>query len=80
LLTCKQFLQELSDFLDESVGPDERRKLEEHINACPNCWVVTDTTKKTIQVYKSSEPVPLPQDVRKRLMAAIERKMASKRC
>jgi len=81
LLTCKQFLAELSDFLDEALGREERKKLEEHINQCPNCWVIADTTRKTIEVYKSSEPVQIPNDMRSRLMKALERKMASvKKC
>ena len=79
MLTCKQFLAELSDFLDESIGPDERKKLEDHINACPNCWVIADTTRKTIEVYKCSEPVAISADLRTRLMKALERKMAAKR-
>jgi anti-sigma factor RsiW len=72
-------LSELSDFLDESLGVAERQKLEEHINACPNCWVIADTTRKTIQVYKCHEPVTIPTEVRSRLMKALEKKMASKR-
>ena len=79
MLTCKQFLAELSDYLDESIGPDERKKLEEHINACPNCWVMADTTRKTIQVYKCSEPVQIPDDLRVRLAKALEKKMADRR-
>ena len=79
MLTCKQFLAELSDYLDEALGLDERKKLEEHINACPNCWVIADTTRKTIEVYKCSEPVDIPSDLRTRLMKALERKIASKR-
>jgi anti-sigma factor (TIGR02949 family) len=79
LLTCKQFLAELSDFLDEALGLEERKKLEDHINKCPNCWVIADTTRKTIEVYKCSEPVQIPTDIRSRLMKALERKMASKK-
>jgi Putative zinc-finger len=79
LLTCKQFLSELSDFLDESLGVAERQKLEEHINACQNCWVIADTTRKTIQVYKCHEPVSIPTEIRSRLMRALEKKMAAKR-
>jgi anti-sigma factor (TIGR02949 family) len=79
LLTCKQFLAELSDFLDESLGADERKKLEDHINACPNCWVIADTTRKTIQVYKCHEPVSIPSEVRSRLMKALEKRMAARR-
>ena len=81
MLTCKQFLAELSDYLDESIGIEERKKLEDHINECPNCWVLADTTRKTIEVYKSrcSEPVQIPADLRTRLMKALEQKMAAKR-
>ena len=80
MLTCKQFLSELSEFLDESLSAEERKKLEEHINGCPNCWVLADTTRKTIQVFKSCKPVTLPVEVRSRLMKALERKIASKGC
>jgi hypothetical protein len=79
LLTCKQFLAELSDFLDESLGVAERQKLEEHINACPNCWVIADTTRKTIQVYKCHEPITIPSEIRSRLMKALEKKMSANR-
>lgn len=78
MLTCKDFLSELSDYLDESVDSEEKSKLEQHIAECPNCWVITDTTKKTIQIYKGMEPYPIPADVESRLMAALERKLAAK--
>jgi hypothetical protein len=57
---------ELSDFLDESLNADERKKLEDHINECPNCWVIADTTRKTIQVYKCHEPISIPSELRSR--------------
>ena len=77
MLTCKQFLTELTDFLDEKTTSEIRGKLERHITECPNCWVICDTTKKTIQVYKGMESCTIPPDVHARLMAAVERKMAS---
>jgi anti-sigma factor RsiW len=79
LLTCKDFLKELSDYLDESLDAEVRSKLEEHITECPNCWVIADTTRKTIQIYKGMEPYPIPGDVESRLMKALERKMAARK-
>jgi anti-sigma factor RsiW len=79
LLTCKDFLRELSDYLDSSLDAQLRAKLEEHISECPNCWVIADTTRKTIQIYRGMEPCAVPPDVQERLMAALERKMADKR-
>ena len=79
MLTCKDFLHELSEYLDESIDSETRAKLERHISECPNCWVIADTTKKTIQIYKGMDPYPIPPDVESRLMAALEKKMAEKR-
>jgi anti-sigma factor (TIGR02949 family) len=79
LLSCKQFLTELNAYLDEQTSAEERGRLQSHINECPNCWVVVDTTKKTINVYKGVEPQSVPNDVKERLMAALQRKFADKR-
>ena len=78
MLTCKQFLEELSEYLDETIEPQIREKLERHIAECPNCWVICDTTKKTVQIYKGMESYSLPREVEARLMDALNRKMASK--
>ena len=78
MLTCKQFLDELSDYLDEKTDEGLRKKLEEHINDCPNCWVICDTTKKTIQIYKGMDPFPISPEIHSRLMSALEQKMARK--
>jgi len=79
LLTCKDFLRELSEYLDESLDREVRAKLEKHITECPNCWVIADTTRRTIKIYKGMEPYPVPSDVQARLMAALDRKMAAKK-
>ena len=78
MLTCKDFLSELSDYLDEKIDAELRAKLESHITECPNCWGIADTTRKTIQIYKGMEPCPIPPDVESRLMRALEKKMAAK--
>jgi anti-sigma factor RsiW len=79
LLTCKQFLQELTDYMDSTVDVELRRKLEAHISECPNCFVILDTTQRTIKVYKGMEPQAIPEDVQIRLMKAVERKIAAKK-
>ena len=80
MVTCKKFLQELNDFLDPSVDPEMKRHLERHVNECPNCFVIVDTTMKTLSVYKGVEPQAVPENIRVRLWAAIERKMAARKC
>jgi len=80
LLTCKDFLNGLNDYLDECVDKELKDKLEKHVTECPNCWVVFDTTKKTIKVYKGIEPQVIPEDVRSRLMVALQKKMQAGKC
>ena len=77
MLTCKDFLNELSDYLDETVDKEALAKLEHHITECPNCWVIADTTRKTIRIYKGMDPHPLPSDVESRLLRALEKKIAA---
>ncbi len=79
MLTCKEFLSELSEYLDETVDADLRSKLEKHVAECPNCWVVFDTTKRTLKVYKGMEPQPIPDACHARLMEALTKKMAAVR-
>jgi anti-sigma factor (TIGR02949 family) len=78
LLTCKDFLKELNDYLDGTVDAELRSKLEKHINECPNCWVICDTSSKTIKVYKGMEPQAIPPEIHDRLMAALQRRIAAK--
>jgi anti-sigma factor RsiW len=72
-------MRELSDYLDESMDAEVRAKIEKHISECPNCWVIADTTRKTIRIYKGMDPQPLPEDIESRLMSALEKKMAARR-
>jgi len=78
MITCKDFLRELSDYLDDATDPALRAELERHINECPNCWVICDTTRKTIQVYKGMDLHPLPESVHQKLMNALAQRAARK--
>ncbi len=80
MLTCKQFLQELNGYLEKSLDPQELAELQRHVTECPNCFVVCDTTEKTLKVFKGMECRPVPKDIEGRLMAAIEKRMKDKGC
>jgi len=79
LLTCKQFLQELNDYLDPNIDAEMKNHLRAHVTQCPNCFVIVDTTMKTLQVFKGVEPQTIPEDVKTRLWKALDRKMAGRK-
>lgn len=74
MVTCKDFLSELNEYLDGSVEVGLRQELEHHLSECPNCWVVCDTTKKTIQIYRGVDPYQMPVGVHDRLIAALHKR------
>lgn len=79
MLTCREFLSELNAYLDESTEGELKAKLDQHMTQCPNCWVVVDTTQKTLKVFKGMEPQPVPPEIQSKLMRALERKIAATR-
>ena len=68
---CKKIVFELTAYLDGTIDGGMRVELEQHLSRCQNCRLVVDTTRQTIQIFCNTEPVPLPEDVRKRLHTAL---------
>lgn len=79
MVTCKEFLQELNEYLDETTDAETKLHWQAHVDECPNCFVIVDTTRKTLQVYKGMEEQEVPEDVRARVWSAIELKMKAAR-
>lgn len=77
-MTCSEFLKELTDYLDGSIEETTRLELEEHLIWCKDCYVVCNTTQKTIEIYKNHQLYELPESLRNKLRAAILSKCASK--
>ena len=78
-MTCKEFLKELTDYLDDSMDASTRAELEDHLQWCHNCYVVCDTTKKTIEIYRDSKMYELPDNLRTKLQDAIISKCKSRK-
>jgi hypothetical protein len=76
-VTCKDFLEELTDYLDETIDSGTREELEDHFAWCHNCYVICNTTKKTIEIYRDSQLYELPEDLRCKLEVAILSKCTS---
>ncbi len=70
-MTCSEFLKELTDYLDNTIDQRTRAELEDHLQWCHNCYVVCNTTKRTIEIYRDSQLFELPDDLRTRLRSAI---------
>ncbi len=73
-MTCKEVIRRLSEYLDRELPRDLEESLERHLGHCEDCSLVVDTTRKTIDIYCKTEPMPLPPGVQERLLAALAQK------
>lgn len=76
-MKCTKFLTELNDFLDGSLDSKLKAELQEHLTWCHNCYVVCNTTKKTIEIYRENQVYELPDALRTKLHDAIIAKCKS---
>lgn len=70
-MTCSEFLALLDDLIDDSVSPEMRAELQAHLKGCEHCVITLNTTRKTIEIYRSHEIYDLPAGLRERLHSAI---------
>ena len=70
-MTCTEFLAQLDDLIDDTGTMKMRADLQEHLRGCDHCEVTLNTTRKTIQIYRSHEVYEMPAGLRERLHKAI---------
>jgi anti-sigma factor RsiW len=74
VLNCRQFLDELCDYLDGTADSQTFLDTERHLAMCRKCRIVCETTRQTVALYRRMWSVyGLPSGVERRLMAALEK-------
>lgn len=72
-LDCGAMLAGISAYLDGDLGATECDAIELHCRACPRCAAVVDGLRQTIGLCREAGSTPLPEPVRQRARASIER-------
>ena len=70
-LTCKHFVAELNDYLDDAMDAVMRATFDQHVLVCRRCRILSETTRKTVALYKGLLPHQVPLALESRVMAAI---------
>jgi len=72
-MNCQEMLENLGGYIDGDLDGRLCSEIEAHIDSCPDCKIVVNTLKKTIQLYQvTGKEATLPKDVRKRLFARLD--------
>ena len=68
---CRDFLERLSLFLDEEDSSRIPKWCQEHLQQCARCACILRTTRKTIEIYRHSDPPAIPRKIRERIWSAV---------
>lgn len=80
MLTCRETLDFLMDYLEGGLLPAERAEFEKHLAVCPPCVAYLNNYRQTIEMSKAAwadadnagQP-DVPEDLIKAVLAARER-------
>ena len=73
MITCRELIEFLDDYVDENLSEERRREFEEHLAVCPDCVAYIDSYEKTVELTKRAyrQQDELPEDVPDELVRAV---------
>ena len=72
MMTCKEVLDSLSEYLDEDLKADVVDAMHQHIGVCTECRAEFDTLTMTIKLYRHYETPEMPAPCHDRLVKILE--------
>jgi hypothetical protein len=79
MITCDEFFAEFADYLENQASPEVRQELELHLSQCRACYVLYDSSRKTIKIVSESNSFELPQKVFDPIIDRVMSKLRTER-
>jgi hypothetical protein len=76
-ISCVEVWREVSNYIDDTVDSELRRRLEEHFRGCEHCAAVLDGTRNVIRLVGDGHVFDLPAGFSERLKAVLARQLGS---
>lgn len=70
-LTCKELVELVTEYFENTLPPDERSRFEAHIASCHSCTGYVEQMRHTIQLTGKLSEEYLPDSTTKRLLATF---------
>lgn len=71
MITCRELVEKLLDFLAEELPPEHCERIREHLRQCPPCIAFVETYQITVTLSRRLPRHPLPPELEQRLRAAL---------
>jgi anti-sigma factor RsiW len=71
-LECRRIAELLGDYFDGSLPRETRELIDFHIDGCPPCVAFLNTYKGTMDAARKLPDVPIPSELKNRLLAVLK--------
>jgi anti-sigma factor RsiW len=71
MMTCRQLVEVLIDFVSDELPDDHRQLIEQHLEMCPPCVTYIETYRLTIQLTRQLPPRPIPPELAAHLRSVL---------
>jgi hypothetical protein len=78
-LECRRIAELLGDYLEGTLPRSTRELLEWHLDGCPPCIAFVNTYRGTVGAARVLRDVPVPSELKRRLLAVLRAREASGR-
>lgn len=70
-ITCQEFVEMVTDYLEHSLLPEVRKQFEQHAGDCPGCDTYLDQVRRTINMLHQIADEPVSADTKQKLLQAF---------
>lgn len=71
-ISCSEAVRWLWDYLDQSVAPQDRVKVEEHLASCRTCCGELEFVGEVRKILASSAALEIPAEIQTRLERFVQ--------
>ncbi|HEY6244484.1 MAG TPA: zf-HC2 domain-containing protein [Pyrinomonadaceae bacterium] len=71
MISCRDFISELGNLLDDDIASEIREQLQTHLAHCKTCQVLYDSTRKTLRIVTESGSFDYPEPIAEPLVTKV---------
>jgi anti-sigma factor RsiW len=69
-LSCKELVELVTEYLEDSLSPAERARFDAHLGDCEGCHTYLEQMRQTISALGTIEEETLPEEAKRILLEA----------
>jgi len=70
-MSCKELVELLTEYLEETLPPQDKARFEEHLAICPGCRTYLDQMRTTIGALGRLQEGSIPSQVKEDLLGVF---------